>query len=112
MLLNFRLVVLLVFSRALRACPGGAGQSPESLVCAKSLKWPGAVAIASGKTVLNAYVGFGVPASPRATSYSPPLPKPINKEWAPPEDDEEAKGLSEAADVTVEPPKEEEEEET
>ena len=34
----------------LRQCPSGAGSSPsgQSLVVAKSLKWPGAIAVAAG----------------------------------------------------------------
>lgn len=94
----------------LRTCPGGAGQSAGSVVYARSLKWPGAVAVASGKDVANVYVGFGLSAGATENKpYAPPLPKPILSEWAPPED-EEGKELVEASDVCVEPPKEEEEE--
>jgi len=93
----------------LRTCPSGAGQSPHSLVFAKSLKWPGAFSVASGKTVTNVYAGFGVSTSPIPAPYEPPLPAQIHAEWAPPEDEED-KALNEQEDVTVEPPKEEEEE--
>lgn len=96
----------------LRSCPGGAGASPDGLVYARSLKWPGAVAVASGKTVSNVYVGFGVSTSEKATTYTPPMPKAILPEWGfPTEEEEEQQVLTEEADVITAPPKEEEEEE-
>ena len=95
----------------LRSCPGGAGASPDGLVYARSLKWPGAVSVASGKTVSNVYVGFGVNSSEKTTTYTPPMPKAILPEWGfPVEEDEEQQVLTEEADVVTAPPKEEEEE--
>ena len=41
------------------ACPGTG--SPDSTVCVKSLKWPGAYAVAFGNKFTNIYCGFGCP---------------------------------------------------
>jgi hypothetical protein len=89
-------------------------------VCfAKSLAWPGAVAVAAGfhapvsaaeqprRRVTNVYVGFGVPrqvstAAGRAT-HTPRPPAPLPAEASLPPDEQ--------ADVVVEPPKPAEEEE-
>lgn len=65
---------------SIRACPGGAGFSSTSVVVLRSLRWPGAVAVASGRRYVNVYVGDGLPYS--AVSYSPPLPAPIQPEWS------------------------------
>eukprot|EP00618_Florenciella_parvula_P013323 CAMPEP_0119493826 /NCGR_PEP_ID=MMETSP1344-20130328/17955_1 /TAXON_ID=236787 /ORGANISM="Florenciella parvula, Strain CCMP2471" /LENGTH=444 /DNA_ID=CAMNT_0007529285 /DNA_START=75 /DNA_END=1409 /DNA_ORIENTATION=+ len=95
----------------LRTCPGGAGVGPKSAVYAKSMKWPGAIAVAVGKKVTNVYVGFGLAAAAKPQTYSPPMPAKINPEWGfPVEEEEEPQLLTEEADVTVAPPKEEEEE--
>jgi len=95
---------------AFRVCPGGAGDAPFSLVVAKSLRWPGALAIAAGKRFLNVYVGNGVMYEPK--SYTPPHPAPIQTEWMPGEEEEP---LLEQEDVRVDPtppePENEEEEE-
>ena len=86
---------------AFRVAPGGC-------VVAKSLKWPGAVAVGkpADKKYVSCYFGFGVPRS--SAPYSPPLPPPVQAEWVP---GEEGTPLSAAADVLVEPPKPTEEEE-
>lgn len=81
-----------------RVCPGGAGVSTGSLVVARSLAWPGAVACAAGRRFLNLYVGNAVAYA--ATSYSPPLPAAIQSEWAPAE---EEGPLVENADVRADP---------
>eukprot|EP01041_Mallomonas_annulata_P007747 gene7747-15846_t len=95
---------------AFRICPGGAGDAPFSLVVARSLIWPGAVAIAAGKRFLNIYVGNGI--MYEAQTYTPPLPSAVQKEWMPVEEDD---ALVEAEDAKVDPtppePENEEEEE-
>lgn len=82
-----------------RVGPGGAGSAESSLVVAKSLVWPGAVAVAAGRRFLNAYVGNGVSYS--TASYSPPLPRAVQTEWAPA--DAEDPGLIEQVDVRADP---------
>lgn len=62
-----------------RVCPGGVGTSTGSAVVARSLVWPGAVAVVAGRKFVNLYVGSGVAYTP--TAYSPPLPAPIQSEW-------------------------------
>lgn len=91
-----------------RLCPGGSGESANSVVAARSLLYPGAVAIAAGRRFLTVYVGDGIPYS--VGSYSPPLPAAIQTEWAPVEDEEP---LVEQPDVMTDPtpPKEEGDEE-
>jgi len=83
---------------SLRICPGGSGATAGSMAVAKSLTWPGAVAVAAGRRFVNMYVGNGVMYEPG--SYTPPLPAPIMTEWAPVE---EEPGLVEEADVKVDP---------
>lgn len=84
---------------AFRTGPGGAGESASSVVVAKSLRWPGAVAVAAGRRFLNIYVGYGVPYM--KDTYTPPLPAAVQKEWAPAGEEEEP--LLEAADARVDP---------
>lgn len=81
-----------------RVCPGGAGTAGSSVVVARSLVWPGAVAIASNNRYINVYVGNGISYSP--TPYSPPLPAPIQAEWMPAE---EGIQLVDQKDVLVDP---------
>ena len=88
--------------------PSGTGESPDSVVVAKSLKWPGAVAAAFGNKFVNVYCGFGCMSS-RGVSYEPPRVPSIQKEWLPTE--EEDKGLIEDEDKVTQPVVEEEEEE-
>jgi len=84
-----------------RSCPGGAGTAASSAVVARSLQWPGAVAVAAGRRFVNVYVGFAVPyEGPKP--YSPPLPAPLQKEWEAPPDDEGA-ALIEQPDVREDP---------
>jgi len=85
---------------SLRVCPGGSGAASGALVVAKSLVWPGAVAVAAGSRFVNCYVGTGV--AYEAVSYTPPLPGAILAEWAPPAE-EEGGDLVEEKDVTVDP---------
>lgn len=91
-----------------RLCPGGSGEFAGSVVAGRSLQWPGSMAIAAGRRFINVYVGDGTPYS--VSSYTPPLPAPIQSEWAPEEGEE---WLSEQADVRADPtpPKPEGEEE-
>jgi hypothetical protein len=58
-----------------RVCPGGVGTAAGSVVVARSLVWPGAVAVTVGRKWVNIYVGSGLAYT--ATAYSPPLPAPI-----------------------------------
>lgn len=83
-----------------RVCPGGVGTSAGSVVVARSLLWPGAVAVTAGRRFVNVYVGNGVAYT--ATAYSPPLPAAIQVEWAPPAE-EEGGALIENADVRADP---------
>ena len=91
-----------------RVGPGGPGVASTSCCIAKSLVWPGAVAVAGGRKYLNCYVGNGVIYDP--TPYCPPLPARTQSEWAP---GEEEAPLVEEEDVRNDPtpPKAEEEEE-
>lgn len=84
----------------MRACPGGAGESPVSIVTATSQVWPGAYAMAYGKKYVNVYCGFGIKATD--APYQPPKVAPIQPEWAPAEEEE---GLVEAPDKITEPEK-------
>ncbi len=83
---------------SIRVGPGGAGVASTSGAIAKSLLWPGAVAVAAGRRYLNCYVGNGVMYDPKP--YNPNLPKRTQSEWAPAE--EEAP-LVENADVRNDP---------
>ena len=93
---------------SISVCPNGIGESPDSVVVAKSLKWPGAVAAAFGNKFVNVYCGFGSMSS-RGISYEPPKVPPIQKEWLAVEEDE--KGLMEDEDKVMQPVVEDEEEE-
>lgn len=81
-----------------RVGPGGAGAGANSCVVARSLMWPGAVAVAGGRRYLNIYVGNGVSYDPKP--YSPPLPGVISVEWSPAE---EEPTLVEQPDVRADP---------
>ena len=81
------------------ACPG-TGDSPDSTVCVKSLKWPGAYAVAFGNKFTNIYCGFGCP-SLRGVSYKIPATPGIQPEWA--LVDEEISALFEEEDRTTRP---------
>jgi radial spoke head protein 4A len=83
---------------SIRVGPGGAGVAATSGAVAKSLLWPGAVAVAAGRRFINCYVGNGVMYDPKP--YSPPLPSRTQAEWAPAE--EEAP-LVETPDVKNDP---------
>lgn len=85
-----------------RVCPGGAGAGGNSAVVARSLRWPGAVAVAAGRRFVNVYVGNGLPYSPMP--YSPPLPGAVQKEWTNvTADGAEGPPLLEQPDVKVDP---------
>ncbi len=83
---------------SIRICPGGAGESAAAAVAAKSLKWPGAIAVAAGRRFLNIYVGYGT--MYQRETYTPPVPAPVLVEWAPAEEEEP---LLETADARVDP---------
>jgi radial spoke head protein 4/6 len=93
---------------AFRVSPGGSGEHAGSLVVAKSLVFPGAIAVAAARRFVNVYVGYGMVYSP--VTYSPPLPGALQVEWAPAEEEEP---LVETEDVRTDPtpPKAEGEEE-
>ena len=86
-----------------RLAPGGSGSAPGSCVVARSIVWPGAVAVAAGKRFVNIYMGHGI--AYEKTSYSPPLPPSILNEWQPPGEDDEEGGISlaEQDDVREDP---------
>jgi len=56
------------------------GESPDSVVVVKSLKWPGAFAAAFGDRYVNIYCGFGF-ASSHGTVYEPPSVPHVATEW-------------------------------
>jgi|TARA_B100001996_G_C18634285_1_gene583039 radial spoke head protein 4A len=60
--------------------PDGMGESPDSVVVVKSLKWPGAFAAAFGDRYVNIYCGFGF-ASSHGTVYEPPSVPHVATEW-------------------------------
>lgn len=93
---------------SMRVGPGGAGVATSSACVAKSLVWPGAVAVAQGRRFLNCYVGNAVTYDPKP--YNPPLPQATQGEWTP---GEEEQPLMEEKDITSDPtpPALEEEEE-
>jgi radial spoke head protein 4A len=63
---------------SLRVCPGCAAATSTSMVIAKSLKWPGAVAIASPRSFICAYFGNGLMFSEKR--FCPLLPSMIQQE--------------------------------
>uniref|UniRef100_A0A7S1UB83 Radial spokehead-like protein n=1 Tax=Phaeomonas parva TaxID=124430 RepID=A0A7S1UB83_9STRA len=74
-------------SWVLRTAPGGAAATANAFVVARSLKWPGAFAIAGAGKFTNIYVGDAVPYA--AATYTPPMPPALQKEWLPEGADEE-----------------------
>ena len=82
-----------------------------------SLTWPGAYAVAGGKSFVNVYVGNGLPYS--SAAYTPPLPSAICGEWKDEAQEEEGAEVEpgsfpmEGKDILVDPtpPAEEEEDE-
>ena len=104
-------------SWAVRITPNGSAHSSSSVVCVKSLHWPGAVAVAVGSKFVNVYVGDGVKFS--STPYSLPPPQSVLSEWCSNPDQEVEEGedpvapklLFENGDVLTDPTPPEEEEE-
>lgn len=84
----------------IEACPGGSGESPDSIVVAKSLKWPGAVAAAFGNKFLTVYCGFGY-SSNRGVPYQPPSINPIMPEWTPNQEEDEPDLVEDADKITA-----------
>ena len=82
----------------LRVSPSGAGSAASSVVLARSLEWPGATAVASGKRSLCVYIGDGMRRSDRR--HEPSLPGPLQREWTP---DEENPELKEQDDPLIDP---------
>ena len=93
-------------SWAIRICPGGSGEGNDGIVVLRSLKYPGAYTIGKTGKFVNVYVGDGV--AYKAKPYMVPFAPPLQKEWAPAEDEEII--LTEAQDVLVDPTPVEEEE--
>lgn len=81
-----------------------AAHNPYAAVVAASLAWPGAVAVAKGKAVVNVYVGYGQKHL-GGKSYTPPAPPAIQAEYVAAfnEEEGEANPLEEQNDP--EPPK-------
>jgi len=74
-----------------RVCPvsGIPGAEPAAgLVVAKSLRWPGAVAVARGRRFANFYVGYGIRTglaeAPNAAppAFQPAVPGPVSAEFS------------------------------
>lgn len=98
-----------------RTCPGGAGSSPiTSVVVARSLEWPGAVAVSYGRKYVNIYVGYLIsndnvsrneenPQLMTYTPYSPPMPSLIQSEWVQPSEEDGGLRLLEEADTKEDP---------
>lgn len=112
----------------IKVAPGGAGlplpgvaagSAGGAVVVARSLLWPGAVAIAAPRKWVNVYVGNGLPANLKGERYKVPMPPAILSEWRNVEEEEvneadfEGALLLEQKDVLVDPtpPQEEAEEE-
>ena len=83
---------------SIKLCPGGAGTASVSCVVAKSILWPGAVAVTAGRRFLNVYIGNAI--LYEAKVYSPPLPAAIQSEWIAVE---ESDALTEQSDITIDP---------
>ena len=62
---------------AFRTAPSKYDSTAVSI--ALSLQWPGAIAMAQGKRVLNFYTGWGLPQS--NDSYKPPVPPAFDSEF-------------------------------
>jgi radial spoke head protein 4A len=90
---------------SIRTTPGGAGFSANSAVVLRSLRWPGAVAVAAGRKYINVYIGDGLPYS--SASYSIPLPALIQSEFSVVGADgapaQGLQGLVEQIDIRVDP---------
>jgi len=80
------------------------GETPTGPVVARSLRWPGAVAVGLGKKFVCAYVGWGLPVVTKR--FQPSLPPPVGATYAYAADETR---VVEKADVTVDntPPAEE-----
>lgn len=81
---NEPLMELTPESWTFRVCPAGSGVSASSVGVARSTVWPGALAVASGRKFVNVYIGNAI--IYEATTYTPPLPGPIQGEWMPSEE--------------------------
>ena len=65
-----------------RACPVlglAEGESAAGPYVVRSLRWPGAVTVGSGKRYASAYIGWGLPVS--TAPYQPPLPAAIPAQY-------------------------------
>ena len=83
------------------ACPSAGlaeGEAPTGPFVAKSLRWPGAVAVGQGKRSAWAYVGWGLPVA--TAPYQPQLPAEVQPQCNYQED---ATRCVENKDVTVDP---------
>ena len=81
------------------------GEAPTGPIVARSMRWPGAVAVGLGKKYTSAYIGWGLPVS--TTSFQPSLPPTIGSQY---NYTAEETMVKEKDDIIVAPPKEEEEE--
>lgn len=64
---------------AVSVSPAVAGGSPNSLVCVRSMRWPGACAVAFGRRFTNVYVGYGLKHA--AEPYTPLPPAELQAEF-------------------------------
>jgi len=82
----------------------------NGMAFAKSIIWPGAVAVSDGNVCTSVYVGYGIPKPTSIKAFSPVAPPALPLEYgADPEDEDEAVP-EEQPDDTNEPEPEEEEE--
>jgi len=84
----------------------------DSMVCAKSKLWPGAVSVSDGTVSTNVYIGYGIPSKQNSTTaFSPVAPPALPEEYGAgdPEETEQEVPV-EQEDDTKEPEVEEEEE--
>eukprot|EP00595_Chromulina_sp_UTEXLB2642_P002937 CAMPEP_0196764742 /NCGR_PEP_ID=MMETSP1095-20130614/6771_1 /TAXON_ID=96789 ORGANISM="Chromulina nebulosa, Strain UTEXLB2642" /NCGR_SAMPLE_ID=MMETSP1095 /ASSEMBLY_ACC=CAM_ASM_000446 /LENGTH=448 /DNA_ID=CAMNT_0042121087 /DNA_START=133 /DNA_END=1482 /DNA_ORIENTATION=+ len=89
-----------------RISAGGSGISGQSYVIAKSLRFPGAVAVYADRKYVNIYIGNGLPFMSK--SYTPPLPLIVSDEYVKPGSEEDTdyptwQLLVEQVDTRVDP---------
>uniref|UniRef100_A0A7S1SDH7 Radial spokehead-like protein n=1 Tax=Alexandrium catenella TaxID=2925 RepID=A0A7S1SDH7_ALECA len=70
------------------------------VTCVRSLTWPGAVCVARGKTVVNHYVGYGLPA--RQPEFFPPEPPDVQEEPEDPGEQPQPPGTEEVEEAPAE----------
>jgi len=81
------------------------------MACAKSLVWPGAVAVSDGTVSASVYIGYGIAKPTLTKAFSPVAPPPLPAEFGADPEDEDEPMPEEQPDDTNEPEVEQEEEE-